>query len=143
MNGDSIPDTDHVLRHVNGRLLQGEDIDGSGFRLRENEPNLSFGWMEYYRNHSPDEQIQLIRDTFPLRLKKKDKFAELNVGVAKRHVNSEHPEKKIIDFIEDGIFEDGIPLFPSHCFMTCEPDMDAMIGDLLAECILAKFPAIP
>ena len=47
MNGDSIPDTDHVLRHVNSRLLQGEDIDGSGFRIRENETNLSFGWMEY------------------------------------------------------------------------------------------------
>ena len=53
MNGDSIPDADHVLRHVNGRLIQGEDIDGSGFRLRENEPKLSFNWMEYYRNCTP------------------------------------------------------------------------------------------
>jgi hypothetical protein len=76
-----------------------------------------------------------------LRLKKKDKFAELNVGFSKRHVNSENPENKIIDFIEDGIFKDGIPLFPSHCFMTCDPDLDAMIGDLLAECILAKIPS--
>jgi hypothetical protein len=37
MNGEAIPDADHVLRHVNGRLIQGEDVDGSGFRLRENE----------------------------------------------------------------------------------------------------------
>ena len=94
MNGQSIPNADHVLRHVNGRLIQGEDIDGSGFRLRENETNLSFNWMEYYRNHSPDEQIpQLIRDTFPLKLKKKDKFVKLNVGSAKSHVNGEHPRK--------------------------------------------------
>lgn len=138
MNGESIPNADHVLRHVNGRLIQGEDIDGSGFRLRENESNLSFNWMEYYRNHSPDEQIQLIRDTFPLKLKNKDKFVKLNVGSAKSHVNGEHPQKKIVDFLED-----ATPVVPSHCLMTCESDMDAVIGDLLAECILEKFPAIP
>jgi len=72
-----------------------------------------------------------------LKRKKKDKFVKLNVGFAKSHVNGEHPQKKVINFIED-----GIPLVPSHCLMTCESDMNAMIGDLLAECILEKFPAI-
>ena len=85
------------------------------FRLREGEAELSFNWMEYYRNQTPDGQLQLIRRTFPLELKKKDKFVKLNVGFAKYHVNSEHPEKKIIDFIEDGDGE-----VPSHCLMTGE-----------------------
>jgi hypothetical protein len=138
MNGEPIPDLDHVLRHVNARHIQGEDLDGSAFRLRENEAYLSFNWMEYYRNRSPDEQFQIIRDTFPLKCKKKDKFVKLNVGSAKRHVKKEHPEKKVIDFIED-----GIPVVPSHCRMTCQPEMDAMIGDLLADCILERFSAIP
>jgi hypothetical protein len=138
MNGDSIPNPDHVLRHVRGRFVQGEDIDGSGFQLRENETELSFNWMEHYRNHSPDEQLQLIRQTFPLELRKKDRFAKLNVGSAKQHVAKEHPEGRVINFIEDGSEE-----VPSHCLMTGQPDIDQMIGDLLAECILEKFPAIP
>jgi hypothetical protein len=68
---------------------------------------------------------------------------KLNVGSAKSHVNKEHPEKKVIDFIEDGIIEDGIPVVPSHCRMTCQPEMDAVIGDLLADCILERFSAVP
>ena len=32
---------------------------------------------------------------------------------------------------------------PSHCLMTVDSDLDEMIGDLLADCILEKFPAIP
>jgi hypothetical protein len=138
MNGDSILDSDHVLRHVKGRFVQGEDIDGSGFRLRERETELSFNWMEYYRNETPDKQLQLIRDTFPLRLNKKDKFAKLNVGSAKHYISTEHPERKSISFIEDGDEQ-----VPSHCLMTCNPNIDEMIGDLLADCILEKFPAIP
>jgi hypothetical protein len=137
MNGDSIPDTDHVLRHVKARFIQGEEIDGSAFRLRDNERELSFNWMEHYRNHTPDEQLQLIRDTFPLKLNRKDRFAKLNVGSAKNHVNSGHPEKKTIDFIEDEIDEKDLKI-PSHCLMTGEPDIDEMIGDLLAERILEK-----
>jgi hypothetical protein len=117
MNGDSIPDPGHVLRHVKARFIQGEEIDGSAFRLRDNERELSFNWMEHYRNQTPDQQLQLIRDTFPLTLKKKDRFVKLNVGSAKHHVNSEHPEKKTIDFTEDGDAQ-----VPSHCLMTGQPD---------------------
>jgi len=138
MKGDSIPGSDHVLRHVNARLIQGDEIDGSGFQLRKDETELSFNWMEYYRTLTAEEQIQSIRDTFPLNVKKKDKFVKLNVGHAKNHVSSEHPEQKTIDFVED-----GCPKVPSHCLMRGEPDIDAMMGDLLAECILEKFPAIP
>jgi hypothetical protein len=138
MNGDSIPDSDHVLRHVKGRFVQEEDIDGGGFRLREGERELSFNWMEYYRNRTPDEQLELIRKTFPLKLNKKDRFAKLNVGSTKSRVSSEHPEKKVIDFIEDGYQE-----VPSHCLMTGDPDVYEMLADILLECILEKFPAIP
>jgi hypothetical protein len=137
MNGDSIPDADHVLRHVKGRFVQGEDIDGGGFRLRAGEPELSFNWMEYYRSCTPDEQLQLIRRTFPLKLNKKDRFAKLNVGFTKHHVSTAHPEKKVIDFIEDGDEE-----VPSHCLMTGDPDIYEMLADILLECILEKFPAI-
>jgi hypothetical protein len=138
MNGDSIPDSDHVLRHVKGRFVQEEDIDGGGFRLREGERELSFNWMEYYRNRTPDEQLELIRKTFPLKLNKKDRFAKLNVGSTKSRVSSEHPEKKVIDFIEDGYQE-----VPSQCLMTGDPDVYEMLADILLECILEKFPAIP
>ncbi len=138
MKGDSIPNSDHVLRHVNAKLIQGEDIDGGAFRLRKDETELSFNWMEYYRTLRIEEQIQSIRDTFPLKVKKKDKFVKLNVGQAKSHVSGEHPQKKTIDFIEDGCVK-----VPSHSVMRGEPDIDAMMGDLLADCILDKFPAIP
>jgi hypothetical protein len=139
MNGDSLPDPDHVLRHVKARFIgENGDIDGSGFRLRETETKLSFNWMEHYRNHAPDKQLQLIRDTFPLKVKKGDKFVKLNVGSAKRYVSNEHSEKKTIDFIEDGDLK-----VPSHCLMTGDPDIDEMIGELLVDCILEKFLAIP
>ena len=137
MNGEPIPDSDHVLRHVKARFVQGEDIDGGGFRLREGEHALSFNWMEYYRDCTPDEQLQLIRKTFPLKLNKKDKFAKLHVGSTKQHVRAEHPENKVIDFIEDG---DG--QVPSHCLMTGEPDIDDMMADLVTDCVLEKLPAI-
>ena len=137
MKGECVPDSDHVLRHIKGRFIEGDEIDGGGFRLRETETELSFNWIEYYRTLTSDEQLQKIRDTFPLEVKKKDKFVKLNVGRAKNHVSREHPEGKVIDFIEDG--DDEVP---SHCLMTVVPEIDEMIGDLLVECILEVFPAI-
>jgi hypothetical protein len=72
-----------------------------------------------------------------LQLKKNDKFAKLNVGFAKQHIANEHPEKKRANFIEDATLE-----APSHCLMTGEPDIDAMMGELLLDCILETFPAV-
>ena len=79
------------------------------------KPTSIQNWMERYRNHSADQQLQLIRKMFPLELKKKDRFAKLNVGAAKQYVVNEHPEKKVINFIEDGSEE-----VPSHC-LTARP----------------------
>jgi hypothetical protein len=138
LNGEPIPDADHVLRHVKGRFIQNDQISGASFRLRENENELSFNWMEFdfYRSHSAEEQVALIRANFPLNLSPKDRFASLNVGAAKLRVLNEHPAAKVLDFIENGYVEN-----PSHCFMTIE-ELDDMVGDLLAQCILNQFPAV-
>lgn len=112
LNGDSIPNADHVLRHVKGRFIQNGEIDGSAFRLREGESHLSFNWMEFdfYRSRTVEEQVQLIRENFPLKLASKDQFPSLNVDAVKHHVSSEHTAGKVIDFVEDGDETN-----PSHC----------------------------
>jgi hypothetical protein len=141
VKGDSIQDAHHVLRHVKARFIQGDDVDGSAFRLRKTEQSteqsLSFNWMEYYQNQTPANQLQLIRETFPLKCKRNELFVKLNVGSAKRYVASEHSQGTTIDF-----FEDGDNDVPSHCLMTGRPEIDDLVGDLLVECILEKFPAM-
>lgn len=127
-----------MLRHVKARFIEGGRVSGTAFRLRENEAELSFNWMEFdfYRNHTAEEQVALIAERYPLRLSRRDQFASLNVGAAKRFVLREHPAAKAIDFIEDGRADN-----PSHCLMKV-PEIDDMVGDLLAQCVLQRFPAI-
>ena len=81
--------------------------------------------------------MALIRQTFQLQVKRSELFVRLNVGQAKTRISQEHTEKKTINFVEDD--DDRMP---SHCLMNGIPDIDAMIGDLLAQCILERFPAI-
>jgi hypothetical protein len=137
LKGDPIREEDHVLRHVKARYIENGDISGGAFRLRKDETELSFNWMEFYRQQSLEEQVALVRQTFPLQVKGSELFVRLNVGQAKTCISQEHPEKKTINFIED-----GDTTVPSHCLMTGSPDIDDMIGDLLVHCILERFPAI-
>lgn len=126
-----------MLRHVKSRYIENGDISGVAFTLRKDETELSFNWMEFYREHTLETQVELIRRTFPLKVKASDLFARLNVGQAKTCISQEYPEKKAINFIEDGCAE-----VPSHCLMTGIADIDAMIGDLLVQCVLGRFPAV-
>jgi hypothetical protein len=122
---------------VKGRYIEDGDISGAAFSLREGETELSFNWMEFYREHPLEEQVALIRGTFPLQVKRSELFVRLNVGHAKMHIVQEHPERKSINFIEDD--DEAVP---SHCLMNGSPDIDDMMGDLLVQCIFERFPAV-
>jgi hypothetical protein len=64
MNGDSIPDDDHVLRHVKARFIQGDEIDGSAFFLRPGETQLSFNWMNVIKTSALTSNFDLSEKRF-------------------------------------------------------------------------------
>jgi hypothetical protein len=84
MIGDDLPDDDHILRYVKATSIREDGtVDGSEFRLRPNRPDdtgVSVQWPEYYHELSKDGQLAQVRSVSRLKLGKKARFAELNVG---------------------------------------------------------------
>lgn len=149
MIGDEIPDQDHVLRYVKPSLIDGTDVDGGAFLLREAETGLSVNWLEIFENAGLTDPVSEIRRLSRISLASTAKFAKLNVGQTRQYVSHAAHEAGIsvnLTVLEDPL--PGTPDFepdPSHAEIHGLPDYaeDAvmLVGDLFAECIL--YPLIP
>lgn len=149
MNGDDLPNDNHVVRYVKPSLIDEEVVDGSAFVLRDNEYGLSVNWLEAFGGS--DQQIQLnnVRRVFRLKKSKNGRFAKLNVGDTKRLVSEGAKEAGLI--VDLGMTE--APLVrttefeadPSHANITGVPlsggDVAMVVGDLIADCLL--YPLYP
>ena len=85
----SLPDADHIVRHVRAQLVEreGDKVLGvypQAFELRENEPYLSASWLEFYDGNW-DEQIKQTIDGVgkARQVKASHAFAIGGVGVIK------------------------------------------------------------
>jgi hypothetical protein len=146
--GHPIPDVDHVVRYVKPSSIEADGtINGSEFRLRPNRPDdvgVSVSWMESY-DPPPANQISEVRQRSRLKTSKSGCYARMNVGRTRKYVLNESQTNLAIvhdPLQEDGTFvEDGAHSIISGLPPGDSPEAEA-IGDLIAECIDERYPAI-
>ncbi|WP_171182281.1 hypothetical protein [Ruegeria sp. HKCCD8929] len=120
-------------------------VNGAEFRLRPHRPDevgVSVNWLEVF---DPDKAHQLseVRRLYRLAVKKSGRFAELNVGTVHERVAEELESLRIVHEPQEA--EERFEEDPSHAEIIGLPPGDSdqamMIGDLIAECIIAIHPA--
>ena len=148
MIGDELPDEDHFVRYAKPTgIREDSTVDGSEFRLRLNRPDdtgVSVQWLECYHDLPKADQLAQVRIVSRLTLKKRGRFAELNIGTVKRHVSEELEAMQIVHWPLEA--NDKFPDDPSHAEITGLPpgdsDQAALIGDMIAQCIIQTHPGL-
>lgn len=148
MKGDDLPAADHIVRYVKPSMVEEDGTaNGGEFRLRPNRPDetgLSVNWLEAF-DPDKDHQLAEVRRLYRLDVRKKGRFAEMNIGAVREKVAQELDTLRIVhDPLEaEGDHEAD----PSHAEIEGLPPGDSdqamLIGDLIAECVTAMHPAIP
>lgn len=146
MTGDDLPADDHVVRYIKpSMILEDGTPDGSGFRLRTSRPDeagLSVNWLEAFEPPKI-RQLSEVRRLFRLDVRPNGRFAELDVGTTLRAVSE---ELKTVRMLHDPLeAADGFDSDPSHAQIVGLPPGDsdeaALVGDLIAECVVDMHPA--
>jgi hypothetical protein len=149
MKGDSLPDTDHVLRYVQPRCIEHVDgtpqIQGAAFYSRPRDDNMtSFNWMECHEG-SWEEQVREIRQRARMQYKASGLLAQLNVGHVMSTLRDAFQEDCLSQFVHDPLdADDQFPLADiSHSLMMHMPadgePLAEAIGDVLADCIITHY----
>ena len=111
MEGDPLPDDDHVARYCKPSSVGAHGLPlASAFRLRASENSLSVNWLEAIGAPSTDDAVGRVRALFIVRgfgLPANGRFAVLNVGAAKAVVREEVGLSLRIE-------HDPLPDDPSH-----------------------------
>lgn len=142
-----LPTGDQIVRYVKPSMIQEDGtVDGSDFRLRSARPDetgLSVNWLEAFglgKNHQLGEVRRLCR----LRLRPKGRFAEMNVGMVIREVAKELETLRVVH--DPLSATEAFDADPSHAEIIGLPpgdsDQAALVGDLIAECVIDTHPAI-
>lgn len=144
---DNVPESDHIVRYVKpSMILDDGAADGSDFCLRSTRPNemgLSVNWLEAF-GPGKRNQLEEVRRLFRLGRRPNGRFAEMNVGTILYRVAEELETLQIVhDPLEaTGEFEAD----PSHAEIrgmpSGESDQAILVGDLIAECVIAMHPAV-
>lgn len=86
-DGDSIPDSDNVVRYCSPRHVDNGKIQESAFELKSKEKGLSVNWLEYFNgNMDFPQRLQAIRDSIALSIKPAGRFAKISVRAAKQTI---------------------------------------------------------
>ncbi len=143
MEGDQLPDADHVVRYVKPSFMLNGKVTGDAFELRYNESSLSVNWLESIDDVDNNSRLKQLRSRFRLKLRKNGRFAQLNVGDTIRLVLEHALEISIVEAPLDSDDKDvaanshakilGLPPFGSH-----EAEL---IGDLIAKGVM--YPLYP
>ncbi len=147
MRGDDLPAGDQIVRYVKPSMIQDDGSpDGSDFQLRPKRPDetgLSVNWLDVF-GPGKSHQLAEVRRLCRLTLKPRGRFAEMNVGAVERRVAEELDTLRIAhDPLEA---EAGFEPDPSHAEVIglppSETDQAILVGDLIAECVVAMHPAV-
>ncbi len=140
MSDLEIPADDYVVRYVKPSLITEGRINGVVFMLRPKERGLSVNWLDFYENCSKNQQLDEVRASSRMEMKKNGRLAELKVGSTKEHLISEI-NKSMIFKHRPG--DDD----PSHSEILGLPDSGTpeahLIGDLIAKTVTAVYPTTP
>ncbi len=111
MQGDPLPDDDHVSRYCKPSSVDSLGLPlASAFQLRSDEDSLSVNWLESFGAASVDDAIGRVRAAFldsGFGLRANGRFAVLDVGAAKSAVRAEVGLSLRIE-------HDPLPDDPSH-----------------------------
>ena len=146
MSACDLPDMDHVVRYA--RFIDFLDdeyktLNCSAFQLRPTDSGLSVNWLEYFEDQSKPQQLNEVRRLIRLTMKSSGRLAELEVGATREHIGQILDELRFIPtpLAADENYEAD----PSHSEIVGLPPKDSpeadMIGDLIAECVIAIYPA--
>jgi hypothetical protein len=148
MTSEPIADIDHVVRYIKPTAIDADGlVNGSEFQLRSNRPDdvgVSVNWLEYFSNRSKLEQVNEVRRLVRLVTKRLGCYAELNVGGTRDYLAK---ELSTILFVRDPLeSEVNHPADSSHALIVGLPPGNTpeaeLVGDMIAECIVNKYPAI-
>jgi hypothetical protein len=146
--GLSVPEADHVLRHIRPRHVENGAVNGEGFLARPGEDAPSVNWLEWF-DPPIENQVAEVRSVTRLKDAKTGQLARLNVGHTTRYVRENDPNGLILSFAQDPLdADDNYPADPSHSLIRGVPVQDtpeaALVKDLIADCIIPPlFPAVP
>jgi hypothetical protein len=139
MQGDSVPDSDHITRYCGGsQINEDSTISGAAFHLREGESYLSVNWLEFLQLGNRDAEIKELRRVLSskLRVGAKASIAILNVGELRRYVFSESPDSRDLQ-----VRHEPEPDDPSHSGIFNLAMDDDLISDLIAEVVQETYSA--
>ena len=142
MRGDSVPDSDHVVRYCPFKhILEDGSISGPAFLLGRDHDHLSVNWLEFLAANSESEAIQALREVLAskLTLRKSAQMAVLNVGEVREHVEQEDPGSRNLEILHwpDDEYDD-----PSHSGIFGYTLEDLGIALLIAQKVRATYPAL-
>ncbi len=147
MKGDDLPAGDQIVRYVKPRMVEEDGTaNGADFRLRPTHPDetgLSVNWLEAF-GPEKDHQLTEVRRLCRLTRRPNGRLAEMNVGEIRSSVSEELDTLRIVhDPLEAA---QGCDADPSHSAITGLPpgssDQAMLVGDLIAECVVAMHPAV-
>jgi hypothetical protein len=138
---------DHVLRYMRPRHVDGGVVNGEGFLTRPGEDAPSVNWLEWF-DQPIENQVAGVRRLARLTYAKTGLLARINVGQTIRYVRENAPGGLALSFAHDPLDTNRThPADPSHCLIRGVPVLDtpeaALVKDLIADCILQLFPAVP
>jgi hypothetical protein len=150
--GDTLPDTDHVLRYVRKKFVDQEGIAGDAFLARppEKDDGPSVNWMEFFSGDTQN-QIKEIRKVKRMTYEKRGRVAKLHVGRTKKYLQEN--AALLVDCIYDptpaieGDAKTAKPADPSHAYMKGVPFLETPQGeavrDLIVHCIEESYAVDP
>lgn len=130
-----LPDDDQMVRCVKPSMIQEDGTpDGSEFRLRSGERELSVNWLGAF-DQDKTHQLAEVRRVSQLTLRPNGRFAEMNVGMVKCKVAEELDTLRIVS--DPLPARGGFDADHSHAAIIGLPqgdsDQGALIGDLKFE----------
>jgi len=151
MKGEELDSEHHVVRYVNSTCVadSGKAVTGRAFHLRLGEDFLSVNWLEACGSGRNDQLAEVRRTCrmgrrSTVSRRKRDIFAEINIGELKRALSEELYSSRIIHDPQDATEEHCAD--PSHAIITGLPPHGSadvvIIGELIAECVSALHPVI-
>jgi len=144
MTGQDLTDDSHVVRYAKPTLVREDgSVGGEAFQLRLQESSLSINWLECFKGFSKRQQLAEVRRLSRLQMRRNGRLAELHVGNTKQYVLGELDSLRFVHkpLAAEGRYEAD----PSHSEISGLPPADSpeaeLIGDVIAECIQAVYPA--
>ena len=142
MTGDVLPDSAHVVHYVRPTsIFEDGSID---IRLRSREPALSVHCLECFGDLPKEQQLAQVRRVSRLTLSKNGRLVEWQVGPTTQYLLDEAPS---IRFVSKPLAADqNHEADPSHSEIEGLPPRDSpqadLLGDMIAQCIMARHPAV-